>query len=427
MRDGHRAAALDLLLKQRDDAAVAAQHVSEAHRNAGHRRGPGEGLDQHLAQALGAAHDVRRVDSLVCRELDEPLHAVLGGGGQQVLGAKDVVLDGLGGADLHQRHMLVRRRVKDDGRMIGVEHIVQTCFIADGADEGDNRSFGTVLVFQFGFQLIGAVLVDVKNQQTAGLVAHDLTAKLAANGAAAARDENDLVMQVLGNLGIVQLDLVAGEEVCRVQLTEARCHRIAVLVNSLRVTDHPHAAVGGVAEVDDLAQTVTLDRRDGDDDLENMIFAHQLRYVGDCAAHRYALHTQALFGQVVVNDADRVAEALIFRLAEVDGPRTGVAGADNEQWRVILRLVGLGVAHRQDQPPQEPHARYGRRVEYRAEDQHRAGDRAAVVDQIEQHDDARRQPGKAGQACKVAHTGVLPHDLIQSAEPEHDHINGQDV
>ena len=45
MRDGHRAAALDLLLKQRDDAAVAAQHVAEAHRNAGHRRGPGEGLD----------------------------------------------------------------------------------------------------------------------------------------------------------------------------------------------------------------------------------------------------------------------------------------------------------------------------------------------------------------------------------------------
>ena len=57
------------------------------------------------------------------------------------------------------------------------------------------------------------------------------------------RDENDLVMQVFGNLGIVQLDLVAGEEVRRVQLTEARRHRIAVLVNSLRVTDHPHAAV----------------------------------------------------------------------------------------------------------------------------------------------------------------------------------------
>ena len=35
---------------------------------------------------------------------------------------------------------------------------------------------------------------------------------------------------------------------------------------------------------------VTLDRRDGDDDLENMIFAHQFRYVGDRAAHRYALH-----------------------------------------------------------------------------------------------------------------------------------------
>ena len=106
--DGDGATALDLLLKQRDNAAVAAQHVAETHGHALHIGVGGIGLDQHFADALGAAHDVGGVDSLVGRELDKALDVVLGRRSQQVFGAEDVVLDGLGRAELHERHMLVR-------------------------------------------------------------------------------------------------------------------------------------------------------------------------------------------------------------------------------------------------------------------------------------------------------------------------------
>ena len=101
MCDGDGAAALDLLLKQRNNAAVAAQHVAKAHGHALHVGAAGKGLNQHLAEAFGAAHNVGGVDSLVGRKLDKALDTMLSGGSQQILGAKYVVFDGFGGADLH--------------------------------------------------------------------------------------------------------------------------------------------------------------------------------------------------------------------------------------------------------------------------------------------------------------------------------------
>ena len=67
--------------------------------------------------------------------------------------------------------MLVGGRMEDDRWMIGLEYLIQAGFIADGADERDDGSLGAVLVAQLGLQLVGAVLVNVKDEQTAGLVA----------------------------------------------------------------------------------------------------------------------------------------------------------------------------------------------------------------------------------------------------------------
>ena len=154
--------------------------------------------------------------------------------------------------------MLVGGRMEDDRWMIGLEYLIQAGFITDGADERDDGSLGTVLVAQLGLQLVGAVLVNVKDEQTAGLVAHDLAAQLAADGTAAAGNQHDLIVQVLGDLGVVQLDLVAGKEVGGVQLTETGGYGVAVLVHGLGVRQHAHPAVGGVAEVDDLGEAVTF-------------------------------------------------------------------------------------------------------------------------------------------------------------------------
>ena len=56
-----------------------------------------------------------------------------------------------------------------------------------------------------------------------------------------------------------------------------------------------------------------------------MVLAHQFGNIGNGAAHRDALHAQTFFGQVVVHQADRVAEALVLVFAKVDGPGAGIA------------------------------------------------------------------------------------------------------
>ena len=218
---GDRAALFDLGFKQRDDAAVAAQHVAEPHRHTLHVGVARKGLDEHLADALGAAHDAGGVDGLVGGQLHEPLHPVLAGAHQQVLGAQHVVLDRLGGADLHQRHMLVGRRVEHHRGVVGLKHLVQPLFVPDGADEHGHRDIAAVLLLQFHLQLVGAVLVDVKDEQLARVEAHHLPAQLRADGAAAARHQHRFAGEVAGDLLHVQRHLVAGQKVRRVQFPES--------------------------------------------------------------------------------------------------------------------------------------------------------------------------------------------------------------
>ena len=322
--------------------------------------------------------------------------------GQQVFGAEHVVFNGFRRAYFHQRHMLVGSCMEHNGWMIGFKHFIQTLDIADGADQRDNVDICTVFIAQLHFQLVGAIFVNIENQQLARAVAHDLAAQLTADGAAAARDQNHLVMQVFRDLGAVQLHFIAGKKVRGVQFTQTCHHRLAVGIHRLRVRQHPHAAMGGVAQVDYFVQALAFQRGDGDDDLHNMVLAHQFRDIRNGAAHRHALHAQAFFCQVVIHDHDRVAKAGVFAFAQVDRPGTGVASADDQQRgciprggvaflfdAVILAQAGGG-AHK---APQKAHARNGRRVEHRTQNQHRTADGAGAEDQIKQQDKTRCQAG----------------------------------
>lgn len=61
------------------------------------------------------------------------------GGFKQIARAEDIVFDGLGRTELHQRHMFVRRRMENDLRMIQLKYFVQAVLVADRADQRDHR------------------------------------------------------------------------------------------------------------------------------------------------------------------------------------------------------------------------------------------------------------------------------------------------
>ena len=236
---------------------MAAQHVAEPHRHTLHVGVARKGLDEHLADALGAAHDAGGVHGLIGGKLHKALHPVLAGADQQIFGAQHVVLYGFGGAYLHQRNVLVCRCMEHHRGVIGIKNLVQTLFIPDRADQHRDRDIAAVLLLQFHQQLVGAVFVDIKDEQLAGLKAHDLTAQLTADGAAAARYQHRFAGKVAGNFVRIQRNFLTGEEVGGVQLAE---HLLlgCTAAHQLRVAEHLHRAVGADAQVDDVAQAVAL-------------------------------------------------------------------------------------------------------------------------------------------------------------------------
>ena len=111
-----------------------------------HIRVARKGLDEHFADALGTAHHTGGVHSLISGKLHEPLHVVFAGAHQQIFGAQNIVLDRFCRADLPQRHMLVCCRMEHHSGMIGFKNLIQTLFIADGANEHRYRDIPAVLL-----------------------------------------------------------------------------------------------------------------------------------------------------------------------------------------------------------------------------------------------------------------------------------------
>ena len=142
IRDGHGAALGYLLLEERYDGAVGAEHVAETGGDelglAGHPAGGyllAYGLYVDLGYALGSSHDVGRVDGLVGGDHHEFLDVVADGGIHDVFGAEDVGLHGLHWVGLHKGHMLVGSGVEDHVGTVLIEEGVYAVLVADVGDD----------------------------------------------------------------------------------------------------------------------------------------------------------------------------------------------------------------------------------------------------------------------------------------------------
>ena len=200
--DGHRPAFCDLLLEERDHAAVAAQHVSEPD---GHEVGVGlavHHLHYHLAQTLGRAHDIGRVHGLVGRDKDEFFNPGCCRSLRYFIGSFNVVFDRLVRAVLHERHMFMRGGVEDDIRMIFLHDALHASCVAHGSDQRHQVELRTCPL-QLLLDGVGVVLIDIEDDQHPRIRLGDLPAELAADGTAAARHQDGLSFQGRQDLFVI--------------------------------------------------------------------------------------------------------------------------------------------------------------------------------------------------------------------------------
>ena len=160
--------------------------------------------------------------------------------------------------------------------------------------------------------------------------------ELAPDGAAGAGDEDDAVGEVGGDVGLVEADGLAPEEVLEVDLADLRDRDLPAdeLVDA---GDDPVLDVGVPGQLHHAADDGAGLRRHGDEELVDAVRREHVREVPDGAEDAEAHEPLPLLARVVVEEADgdvarrRVAEHL------AGDHRPGLAGPDDED------LLGLPV------------------------------------------------------------------------------------
>ena len=305
--DGDGAAVGDLALEQRDDGAVAPQHVAEAGgAEAGHPAAAA--LDQHLAHALGGAHDVGGVDRLVRADQDEALDAVLLAQLHQVESAEHVVADGFAHVALHERHVLVGRRVQHDIRRVVPEDLLDPGPVADIRDLDPEVQRVPVADPELLLDIVGAVLVDIQDDQPLRLAAGDLAGQLRADGAAAAGD-HDLLAPVPGH-GLLAQELADGT------VQQVLDGKIVDLAAAAVVGAEHRKIVGldveahALVEIIELVAALLGHVRKGEHHALHLVLPQPAVQISLSGEHRHAVDLPADLVPVDIHEADRFVDGL---------------------------------------------------------------------------------------------------------------------
>ena len=319
--------------------------------------------------------------------------------------------------------MLVRRRVADNVGPVAVKDLHDTLPVAHGADEHDKVQL-RVRAPQLHLDVVGVVLIDIENDETPRPLRRRLPAELAADAAAAARDEDGLAGDVSGDLVKVDLHGLAAEQVLNVHLADLLDAHLAVG----ELADAGQRAQGAgriVTAVEDLELLLPGRRGNGKDDLVDAVL---FRHGGDDvppADDLYAAQVAAVFLRRVVDDAhDLVLRARAgLKLTQCYG--AGLTAAD-EHGALFAPAAQPGA--------RAPHAPVGKaqRPAQQAQNEHVHDREAARHGQL-QHEHADhirhgRKQAAHGDAEQLRYAGKLPQAVIQLQDAEdHDRAHGVDA
>ena len=301
---------------------MGAQDVAEAYR---HELGvlSRDGGNHNLRQPFGSAHHVGGVHRLVRGNQDKAFDVAFHSHLRRLVGAEDVVQDGLLAAGFHQGNMLVGRRVDHDIRLILAHHPPEGFLVPDAADfqhQGVGYQFA-VFLLQFEEEIIHIVFGNIVKDQLLRGKGHDLAAQLGTDASASAGNEYGLAGQEGVYFGHIQVLFRPAQQVSDVDFPGFRPFPYAGV-------DH-HMGAGSDAVVQE-SGNLSLGRRDGDDDLINIVLIGRLRHGIRAADNRNSRNGGMLPGRIVVQDGHGSRVSVTAVLDIPDHGCSGIAGADDQ-------------------------------------------------------------------------------------------------
>ena len=425
-RDG--AALLDLLFEDRDNGAVGAQDIAEADGDEFRfdvfklflvfffadvlQTFMGEdlrdlicfvfldllvkGLDDHLAQALACAHDVRGVHGLVRGDQDKALASVDHGRIGGLVGTDRVVLDGFAGTVLHERDMLVRGGVVNDLRPVGFKDFEHPAAVSDGADEGNQVQF-RILLLQLQLDAVGVVFVNIKDDQLLRLMGRDLPAQFGADGSAAAGDQDGLAGDKRKDFRHVSFDGFPAQQIFDRHVFHGAYGNITQdeLVQAGKLLE---LAARLVADGKDIPLLLDAGAGDRQEDLVDIVLRGRRQDLVPTADDRDAVHVPVPFVFIIVDDTDDLVLDLV-RPGHI--PEDHLAGAARADQHDPFALHGFVAFFKDlDEPETEAHHHQEESLEKRAED---------VIRDRHPPDEDGNQDHVEDRGCDGTHAG--PHEL----------------
>ncbi len=152
-------------------------------------------LNNQFTNAFGCSHYIGRINRFVCRNKHHALDMIFVTRLSNIECTKNIVLYSLTWAVLHQRDMLMRRRMEYNIRFQALKYMVNSGAVTHRTNN-DLHIKCWETAFKLILKRIGIIFIDFENDKLFRMEAGNLAAKLAANGTASACYNNRAVFQI---------------------------------------------------------------------------------------------------------------------------------------------------------------------------------------------------------------------------------------
>ena len=321
--------------------------------------------------------------------------------------------------------MLVGGGVVDEVGMIKFEDLLHAGLVLDvGDDEGHAVELVVIGVLQLKLQVVHGAFGLVEHNDLSGLVAHQLTADFAADGAGGAGDKHHLVDHLAHNVDVVHLDGLALKQVFNLDVLNlvGREASVEPQTHVGRGLDREAQVEGAVG---DGLLVKYADGGDGDDELAHLLLFDKLGYQHRADTHDgHAIEFLVDLRHIVVDKGHNMIFGAEVLMEGIIGNDAGGTGTIDDHILDRTTTAEKFVIHSLQCQALDNHQHSQHRVEHEGlavgeQDVDRdEGRTQLVVNQVDHNIDDCGTDGGEEHIHNVAHASVANDASVAAADEE---------